>query len=129
MRPIESAKNFPAISHKKKSFIPVFALYLERPVFFQFLRPRRLQTAVIPREFHRRHLTAGRKVVMDDRRQRIRFFVAIRGTRLNTHGPLELQHAKNCVETVGTHITESATTEISPPTPYKRRVRAVERAF
>src|SRR5260370_18541688 len=66
---------------------------------------------------------------MDDRRQRIRLFVAIRGTGFHTHRRFEVQHPKNCVETVGTHIAESAATEISPPTPYKRRVRAVERAF
>src|SRR5258707_7799389 len=128
-RPIKSAKNFPAISHKQEPFIPVFALHLERAILFQFLRPRRLQTAVIPREFHRWHLTPRREVVMDDRRQRIRLFVAIRGTGFHTHRRFEFQHPKNCVETVGTHIAESATTEISPPTPYKKRVRAVERAF
>src|SRR4029077_291461 len=114
-RPIKSTKNFAAIPHKKKSFIPVFALYLERAVFFQLLRPRRLQTTVIPREFHRRHVAPRREAVTDDRGQRVRLFIPIRGTRFHTHGRFEFQHAKNCVEAVRTHVAESATTEISPP--------------
>src|SRR5713101_676713 len=129
MGPIESAKNLAAISHKKKSFSTCFALSLERAVFFQFLRPRRIQTTVIPREFDRWHLTPGREVVTDDRGQRVRLFIALRGTRFHTHGRLEFQHAKYCVETVRTHVAESATSEIGPPTPHKGRVSAVERAF
>src|SRR6266849_5806089 len=53
---IESAKNFATISHKKKPFILFFALSLEGAALFQFLGPRRLETSVIPCEFHRRHL-------------------------------------------------------------------------
>src|SRR5260370_12383384 len=109
MHPVESAKNFAAISHKKKPFIPFFSLSLERAVFLQFLRPRRFQTTVIPREFHPRHLTPRREVVMDDRGQPVRLFLAVRGTRFHTHGRLELHYPKYCVPTVPTHCAESAT--------------------
>src|SRR5207253_5860431 len=35
----------------------------------------------------------------------------------------------NRVETVGTHVAESATTEIVPPTPDKGQISVVERTF
>src|SRR5260370_23729017 len=67
-----------AISRKKKSFIPFFALYLERAVFLQFLRPRRFHTTGIPPEFYHPPLTPPRKDVIDDPVQPVSTFLAAR---------------------------------------------------
>src|SRR2546429_244008 len=99
---IKRAENLAAISDEKEPFAIFFAVTLEGMVFFQFLRARRLQATVIPGEFHGWHVAAGREVVVDDRGQRKRFFVALAGAGFHTRGRLQLPDAKNRVETVGT---------------------------
>src|SRR2546421_1766250 len=85
---IKCAKNLAAISDEKEPFAIFFAGTLEGMVFSQFLRARRLQATVIPGEFHGRHVAAGREIVVDDRGQRKRFFVAFAGARFHTRGRL-----------------------------------------
>src|SRR5437016_4065992 len=126
---IKCAENLAAISDEKEPFAIFFAISLEGMVFFQFLGARRLQATVIPGEFHGRHVTAGREIVVDERGQRKRFFVALAGARFHTRWRLQLQDAKNSVETVRTHVAESATTEVAPSAPNKGQVSVVERTF
>src|SRR5258708_32966069 len=104
---IECAENLAAISNEKEPFAAFFVVPLEVPILFQFLAARRLEAAVIPREFPSRHVAAGPEVGRGNRGELQRFFVALGGARFDAHGRLQLQSAKNSIETVGTHIAQS----------------------
>src|SRR5262249_12854398 len=86
----------------------------------------RRQTPVIPGQSHGRHLTATWKVEVYDAGLRIGFGVAIGRAGLDAGGRLQLQHAKNGIETVAAHVAESAATEIVPAAPNEGQVSAAE---
>src|SRR5260370_4839842 len=83
----------------------------------------------MPSEFLRGHVATRGEIVMDDGGQRVSLFETLAGARFDTGRRFELQDAKNSVETVGTHVAESAATEIAPNAPDERQVRVVERTL
>src|SRR5579871_5707843 len=66
MPAVESAQNFAPIPDKEKSLVFFFAIPLERTFGFQLFRALRLESTVVPRELHRRHVAACRKVEAND---------------------------------------------------------------
>src|SRR6185369_12344324 len=61
---IKRTENFSAVSDEEQAFI-FFAVAFEGTVLFHFLGARRLQTAVVPSEFHLGHVTPGGEVVVN----------------------------------------------------------------
>src|SRR5580658_31387 len=124
---IERTQNLSTISDEEHPLIFLFMLRLHWTIFFQLVGPCRFQSTVIPGELYRRHIASRPEAVADDRGQRISLIIAIARTRFHTERRIQLQHAKDRVETVGPHIAQRSATEVSPPAPHKRQIRMVKR--
>src|SRR6266545_1777417 len=125
---VEAAQDFASVPYEKEPFVFI-SLAPERTIGLEFLRSRRLQSSVIPGEFHRRHVAASWEVVMNDGGKRIRLLVAIRGTRFDAQRRFQLHHAEYGVVAVAAHIAQRATPEVGPSAPQERQVSVVKRTF
>ena len=57
-----------------------------------------------------------------DRSKRVGFIVAIGGTSFDACGSFELQHAKDGIEAVRTHVSQRAAAEVGPTPPHKGQI-------
>src|SRR5262249_42036701 len=95
----------------------------------KFFGARRPQTAVVPREFDRRHITPRREVEVNERSHRVCFVVTIRRAGFDAGWRFEFEDSEEGVKTVATHIAKSAAAEISPAAPRKGKIDVIVRTL
>src|SRR5262249_46514005 len=120
---VEASKNFSFVADEEQAF-PIFSLHGDGTIvkFFGATRP---QTAVVPRELHRWHITARGEVEVNERSHRVCFVVTIRRTGFDACGRFEFEDSEEGVKNEPTHIAKSAAAEISPAAPRKRKINVI----
>src|SRR6185503_3618912 len=94
----------------------------------QLSRAGRSESGVIPAQPDRRHMPAGGKSEVNHRSCRKSLREPLRRDGFNALGRSKLQDPEDRVETVATHVSKRAVSEIVPAAPYERQICSVVRS-
>src|SRR5258708_1669947 len=93
---------------------------LQLLTFGQFVRARRHDSAVVPMQLHRRHITARTELKVNGAGVWNRFRKNRGGAGVNAQGRAEFQCCKDRRNVMDAHVPEAARTEIPPAAPFER---------